>query len=83
MADAGVDQEAKREGKLRFPREVKDLLRLSILPKIEIGFLEIGNEPTLAVADGAKKVDDGYVNFDGSAGVLRRLRGPLREPPWS
>ena len=65
LAEAGIDQQAKREREIRLAGKITNDLWTPLLGKIEIILRQIGNDFALFIADGRQHVDDFdvYGNF--------------------
>jgi len=80
LAQAGVNQEAKRQGKIRLTGEVADGLRAAIFAENEVLFIQIIDDFAAFVADGGEHIDDFDIDGNGGRGVggFRRWGGPLQ-----
>ena len=65
LAHAGVHEQTKGEGEIRFLGEIGDGLGLGVLFEGEVVFGEIADDVAVFVADGGEEIDGGDVEGDG------------------
>ena len=61
LADAGIDQEAERQGQAGFLGEIADGLRAAVFFEGEIVLGEVGDHVALSVANRGEEIDDADV----------------------
>jgi len=74
LTKAGVNEKAEGEGKIGFPGEIGDGLRLGVLFEEEVALGESVDEGVVFIADGDEEIDGVDVDGDGSGLLASRIR---------